>query len=184
MAGMTAAAPAQTAPEEKDLNLAVALLLRDELEARGATVVLSREEDIALIDPENTPGYKKRKELTRRLEIFDAAQAECVVSVHMNQFSDPSQRGAQVFFQAGAEEGEVLARALQSALRELDRTTAARQTPRDYYILTGTPASALVECGFLSNPEEEARLCTPEYRQALAAAVADGLEDYFSPQEG
>lgn len=51
---------------EKDLNLAVALLLRDELEARGATVVLSREEDIALIDPESTPGYKKRKELTRR----------------------------------------------------------------------------------------------------------------------
>ena len=49
----------------------------------------------------------KRQELTRRLEIFAAAQAECVVSVHMNQFSDPSQRGAQVFFQAGAEEGEV-----------------------------------------------------------------------------
>ena len=49
---------------------------------------------------------------------------------------------------------------------------------------TGTPASALVECGCLSNHEEEARLCTPEYRQALAAAVADGLEDYFSPQEG
>ena len=170
--------------EEKDLNLAVALLLRDELEARGATVVLSREEDVALIDPENTPGYKKRKELTRRLEIFAAAQAECVVSVHMNQFSDPSQRGAQVFFQAGAEEGELLARTLQSALRELDPDNGREANAGDYYILTGTPASALVECGFLSNPEEEARLCTPEYRQALAAAVADGLEDYFSPQEG
>lgn len=101
----------------------------------------------------------------------------------MNQFSDPSQRGAQVFFQAGAEEGEALARTLQSALRELDPDNGREANAGDYYILTGTPASALVECGFLSNPEEEARLCTPEYRQALAAAVADGLEDYFSPQE-
>ena len=68
-------------------------------------------------------------------------------------------------------------------LRELDPDNGREANAGDYYILTGTPASALVECGFLSNPEEEARLCTPEYRQALAAAVADGLEDYFAPQE-
>ncbi|MGI5885508.1 MAG: N-acetylmuramoyl-L-alanine amidase [Candidatus Spyradocola sp.] len=169
---------------EKDLNLAVAALLREELEARGATVILSRAEDVALIDPATTTGYKKRKELTKRLEIFEQGQVECVVSIHMNQFSDASQHGAQVFYQSGAEEGERLARTLQSALKELDPDNTREANAGDYYILTGTPASALVECGFLSNPEEEARLCTESYRRALAAAIADGLEDFFAQGEG
>ena len=165
---------------EKALNLEVALQLREALEARGARVVLSRETDIALIDPENTPGYKKRKELTRRLEIFAAAEVDCVLSVHMNEFTDPAQHGAQVFYQTGAPESETLARALQASLCAFDPDNDRRANAGDYYILTGTPASALVECGFLSNPEEEARLLDRDYQRALAEAVADGLAAYFA----
>ena len=109
---------------EKDLNLAVALLLRDELEARGATVVLSREEDVALIDPENTPGYKKRKELTRRLEIFAAAQAECVAIKETEV-----ERLRRSSFRRGPRRANSWPGRCRAPCGSWTRTTAARQTP-------------------------------------------------------
>lgn len=169
---------------EKEINLAVALLVQEELEKQGAVAVLSRTEDVALIDPAQTTGYKKRKELDNRLKIFADGGVECVVSIHMNQFSDQSQHGAQVFFRNGEAESENLAVALQDALLELDPENRRQANAGDYYILNACPASALVECGFLSNPQEERLLMDEAYRRKLAQAIVQGIASYFAqPQQ-
>ena len=165
---------------EKEFNLAVAQLLQRELESMGATVVMSRTEDVALIDPKKTTGYKKRKELDNRLKIFREGGVEAMVSIHMNKYTSRSQRGPQVFYmKGGEEEGRELALCVQSALYELDPEHCRTASAGDYYILNACGASVLVECGFLSNRQEEQMLLTEEYRQKIAQAVARGVAEYF-----
>lgn len=166
--------------EEKQLNLEVALKLKAELEEMGANVIMTRSEDIALIDPDATTGYKKRKELSNRIAFLNDARAEMMVSIHMNEYSDPSQRGAQVFYLKGGEAcGRDLALALTDALHDMDDKTTRTASAGEYYILNACPASALVECGFLSNPEEEKLLQTEKHQQRLVRAIAKGIEQYF-----
>ncbi len=165
---------------EKEFNLAVAQLLQQELERMGATVVMSRTEDVALIDPEKTTGYKKRKELDNRLKIFREGGVEAMVSIHMNKYTNASQRGAQVFYmQDGEAAGRTLALCVQSALHDLDPEHTRTASAGDYYILNACGPSVLVECGFLSNKQEEQLLLTDEYRQKIAQAVAQGVTEYF-----
>lgn len=165
---------------EKQLNLDVALRLRAELQSMGATVIMSRESDIALIDPKTTTGYKKRKELDNRLRIFRDGNVEVMVSIHMNQFRDADERGAQVFYCGEAESGRVLSACIQEQLYALDPDHARPASAGDYYILNACDASALVECGFLSNAQEERLLQTEEYQTELAQAVARGVAQYFA----
>ena len=113
-------------------------------------------------------------------KIFSDNGIECMVSIHMNKFSQESQRGAQVFFDREQEEGEALAQALEQRLFVLDPDYARQPSAGDYYILNACPASALVECGFLSNREEERLLAEESYQQRLAQAIACGVEDYFT----
>jgi N-acetylmuramoyl-L-alanine amidase len=164
---------------EKEFNLAVTMLVKAELEKQGATVVLSRDEDVALIDPVKTTGYKKRKELDNRLKIFAENNVECMVSIHMNKYRNERQRGPQVFYKKGEESGKALAGAVQDALMELDPDHCREHSVGDYYILNACPASALVECGFLSNEEEEQQLLTDAYREKLAKAIVEGVAVYF-----
>ena len=164
--------------EEKAINLEVALLLRRELEARGAHVILSRNEDIALIDPKATTGYKKRKELTNRIALFNDAGVEMMVSIHMNRYEDAAQRGAQVFYQNGQTDGRTLALSITQALHDLDGKYTRTASVGDYFILNTCPASALVECGFLSNPSEESLLRDGEYQKKVCAVLAASAADY------
>lgn len=165
---------------EKEFNLAVTMLLKEELEEQGATVVLSREEDKALIDPLTTKGYKKRKELDNRLKIFRESNVDCMVSIHMNKYRNENQRGAQVFYKKGESDGEELAISVQDALCEMDCSNERSANVGDYYILNTCPASILVECGFLSNRDEEQLLLTDAYRRQLAETIAEGVADYFA----
>ena len=91
-----------------------------------------------------------------------------MVSIHMNKYSNTSQRGAQVFYMQGQEAGRALALSIQSALHEMDPDHSRTASAGDYYILNACEASVLVECGFLSNAQEEQLLLTKEYRQRLA----------------
>ena len=84
--------------EEKQINLEVALKLQEELETRGAVVVMTRQEDTALIDTDAVKGNKKRRELSNRIALLNDAGAQMLVSIHMNEYSDKEQRGAQVFY--------------------------------------------------------------------------------------
>ena len=160
---------------EKGLNLDVALRLARLLEAKGARVIMTRTDDRALCD-EDPPIRKKLQDMQRRAALIQAGGADMVLSIHMNEYAGRSESGPQVFFREGCPAGRLLAGAIQQAMIEgLHPKTQRTALGGDYYILTLGVPSVLVECGFLSNREEEALLLTADYRQRIAAAVAQGV---------
>ncbi len=159
---------------EKELNLKVALLLRDQLKASGAEVIMTRETDTQF-------SQNKRQDLTARLSLAQEGHADILVCVHMNEYRSRRQAGPQVFYRAGQDKSRLLAGCLQEALiRELRPAKKRSALAGDYFMLSLDLPSVLVECGFLSNPEEEKLLLTPAYQQRVAKAIHDGITAYFS----
>lgn len=164
---------------EKDVALEIALEVEKALLARGAQVVLTRREDVCLADGDTASKTRKREDLQKRIDIAEAADADVLLSIHLNEYRSREESGPQVFYQHGSDQGRLLAGTLQQAL--LDGLKPSRERSAlagDYYVLGGTMPSVLVECGFLSNPREEALLLDPAYQQQIGQAIADGLEAY------
>ena len=165
---------------EKDINLGIALYLKEILEEKGFRVIMTRESDCGLY--QDSDRNKKGADLRARAELMNQDEVSLVVSVHQNSFSGQSTRGAQVFYHTGSEEGQKLATVLQAELiRSLD--TSNHRQPKgnaDYYLLKNTTKTAvIVECGFLSNPEEAEKLCDKSYQQQTAGAIAEGICQYL-----
>lgn len=169
--------------KESELNLALARVLAEYVEAGGMRAVMTRKSSAGLYRA--TDSNKKRADMQRRVEIVREAAPVAVVSIHMNTFSSPSRRGAQVFFDAGSEKGRALAELVQD---ELNRTFNVPDTGREFsalaaekYLLQNSPAPAvIVECGFLSNPADEANLLDDAYRAEMAHAVFRALAVFVS----
>ena len=162
---------------EKELTLQISLAVRDALLERGAQVVLTRARDVCLAG-EGSGKARKRADLQKRLDIAEQAGADVFLSIHLNEYRDRLQSGPQVFYQRGADAGRLLAGTLQQALvSTLAPAKIRAANAGDYYVLRSTSLpAALVECGFLSNPEEEKKLLDSAYHRLIAQAVADGLE--------
>jgi len=171
--------------KEKDLNLKVALMLKKLLEDDQYTVIMTREEDKLVYSEGTTNIYNKRlQDLTRRKDIMDNSGAQAVVSIHMNSFQEPQYYGAQTFYPPNSEDSLKLATCIQDALREnVDRGNkrVPQEKKEQIVILKNlkTPTT-IVECGFLSNPEEERKLATDEYLMKIAEAIKKGIDDYFN----
>ena len=164
---------------EKEINLQIALAVEKELLNRGASVVLTRREDICLAEGDTATKQRKRADLQARVDIAKAAQADVFLSIHLNEYRSRAQSGPQVFYQQGGDDGRLLAGVLQAALiKGLEPKKERKAMAGDYYVLRSAIPSALVECGFLSNAEEEKLLLTPAYHQRIAVSLADGLEEY------
>ncbi|MCD8365405.1 MAG: N-acetylmuramoyl-L-alanine amidase [Clostridiales bacterium] len=165
---------------EKDLNLEIALRLRDYLAGQGIRVVMTREEDVSLAEDGATS--VKVSDLKKRVEIIEKAGAVLAVSIHQNSYTDDSVSGAQVFYYGDSVQGELLAGMLQKSLIEyLDPSnTRKAKSNESYYILKKTSVpTVIVECGFLSNPEEEALLNEEEYQEKIVAAIYEGIAEYL-----
>lgn len=163
-----------TGVPEKGLNLDVAQRLEKILRAQGADVVMTRTGDYALCD-DNPPIRKKLQDMQRRAEIIRLNDADMVLSIHMNEYAGRRESGPQVFYREGCPAGRLLAGAVQDAMIQGLKPNQERAAlGGDYYILTLGVPSVLVECGFLSNREEEARLMQADYRQRVAEAIAQG----------
>lgn len=166
---------------EKDINLAIAKKLKSRLEAQGFRIVMTREEDTGLYDESSS--NKKQQDMQRRCSMIDEAEPVFTVSIHQNSYSSESVCGPQVFYYSQSADGKSVAEAIQSALNnglavERPRETKANDT---YYLLKRTKApTVIVECGFLSNREEEAKLVTEEYQERVAQAIGDGIGAYLS----
>ena len=158
---------------EKGLNLDVALRLARLLEAKGARVVMTREDDRALCD-EHPPIRKKLQDMQRRAVIITEGGADMVLSIHMNEYAGRGESGPQVFYRQGADAGRLLAGCLQEALIAQKPLVRAYLTD-DIKMEMINGSAALVECGFLSNREEEALLLTEEYRERVAQAICAGV---------
>ena len=156
-----------TKVKESDLNLAVVKKLEKYFQDYGINTVLTRKDKNGLYGLSSS-GRKKR-DMEKRKEIIDGANPDLVISVHMNAFPQRKQRGAQVFYDKGNEAGKALAESIRLFLgKNIEHCNRIVMTG-DYYILNCTPKPAvLVECGFLSNSEDEALLITSEYQEKLA----------------
>ena len=167
---------------EKEVNLAVALAVEKSLTQRGATVLMTRRTDTDLCDDTTRPANvtKKRQDMQCRVDMAVQGQADMVLSIHMNEYRVRSESGPQVFYRAGSGAGRLLAGTMQEALiTALSPQKERAAMPGDYFILQLDTPSVLVECGFISNPAEEALLLSPAYQEKLGEAIADGAAEYF-----
>lgn len=166
---------------EKDINLQIAVKLSDYLKEKGMETVLTRETDISLA--EEGASSTQVSDLKKRVEIIEEETPEMTVSIHQNSYTDSSVSGAQVFYYGQSQEGKQLAEAIQENLAgTLDPSNKREAKANEsYYILKRTSVpTVIVECGFLSNPEEESLLQDEEYQDKLVEAIYKGIEAYLN----
>ena len=161
--------------KEKDVNLQIALCLKAQLQARGVKVILTREGDVCLAT--NGATNKKVSDMHNRVSLINASGADYMISIHQNSYQDAQIHGAQVFYYSHSEEGKRMAEVMQKALLKADEENTRQAKANDtYYLLKRTEVpTIIVECGFLSNPEEAAKLVSPKYQEKLAEAIAEGI---------
>ncbi len=192
--GFDGGAQAADGTKEKNINLAIALELADMARQYPVEVILTREQDEALYTDKNTAS-KKREDLLRRKEIMEEAGADLAVSIHLNSFpQNTGVYGAQVFYpddepdgqdgrtdeQAGEQSSRALAESVQNALETSisDGRERTAMKKKDILLFQDPPCRIiLVECGFLSCPEEAEKLKTAEYQRKLAEAIWKGINE-------
>lgn len=166
---------------EKDINLAITLQVKEYLEAQDVEVILTRETEGGLYD-ENASN-KKVQDMKRRIEIIEKTAPDLTVSIHQNSYPEEYVKGAQVFYYTGSREGQKVAELLQRSMVErLDPDNHRQVKANDsYYLLkkTSTPI-VIVECGFLSNSAEAAKLCDENYQDRVAWAIHMGIMQYLN----
>ena len=166
--------------KESEINLAISRLLQKHFEDAGFRVVQTRPTEAGLYGAATT-GYKKR-DMKKRAEIINESAPVMMISVHQNFFSLSSRRGAQVFFRADSDTSHALANSVQSALNEMPECVKKSEAlAGDYYVLNCSDyPSVIVECGFLSNPEDDALLNSADYQLKLVETIRLGALGYLS----
>lgn len=166
--------------KEKDLNLEIALRLKRLLEAQDVTVVMTREDDTVYSSPESSS--KKMADLDHRISLIEDTKPNLMISIHQNSFPKEAVYGAQVFYHGDSAEGKLLAQMIQSQIIKDTHQTKQREIKgnENYYMLQKSSCpTAIVECGFLSNPEETKLLLSPDYQEKMAWAIHLGALRYL-----
>lgn len=168
-----------TGVPESQINLAITLRMEALLAFSGTPTQLLRREDISLYS-EGAASLREKKvsDLHNRVEEIQREENTVLVSIHQNSFPQGKYHGTQVFY-ATTEGSQVLAEGVQQAVQtalQPDNQRQAKEIPQEVYLMNHiTCPAVLVECGFLTNPEEEAMLRTPEYQTKLAAVLSCAL---------
>ena len=166
--------------EEKGVNLAIAKKLKVLLEKENYQVVMTREEDQGLYEEGTT--NQKVQDMQNRCALIAEKKPVVSVSIHQNSYSDSQVKGPQVFFYEHSQEGKELATCIQEQMnRQLD-VERPRQIKGNttYYLLKRSEGILnIVECGFLTNPQEAQKLQTEEYQQKVAEAIKDGILEFL-----
>lgn len=170
---------------EKDINLAIALKLKDYLEQSGAKVVMTRTQDE---DLDGLPDkFNKNSDMRRRKEIINDSEADILISIHQNAFTQSEVRGAQVFYYNESNNAKSLAKHVQTSIKENADVNNQRKikSTENYYVLkVSIMPGIIIECGFLTNPEEAAALNSTEYQDKMAWSIYAGIVKYFQEIEG
>ena len=172
---------------EKEINLDIALKLDQLLEETGAQVIMTRRADTDLIPPESKEEkllLQQRADLEQRIKMSEQSKADYFISIHCNSIPNDKWQGAQTFYNPEDPESQKLAQAIQQMLvdqlGDYDREALPREDT--YLFKNAAVPTVIVECGFLSNQEEAAKLQDPAYQQQLAWAVYLGINNYLSAQ--
>jgi len=180
--GVDGGATSCTGKLESSFNLEISLRLRDLLHLLGHETALIRTTDDSIYTKGNTIAQKKVSDLKERVRIVNETDNAVLLSIHQNNFSDSRYSGAQVFFskEAGS---EPLAKQLQTAFVSTLNPGSRRQCKKSdgvYLMEHISCPGVLIECGFLSNPEEEAKLRSPDYQQKLCCVIAATVSTFLS----
>jgi len=168
---------------EQEINLAIALKLQILLEQSGATVILTRSDENGIYEL-NAKSIREKKisDTNKRVEIGNSSNANIYVSIHLNYYQDSKYSGWQTFYQGKSEESKKLATIIQSELNN-NFNKVNKRTPmqiKGVYIMDKVKIPAvIVECGFLSNAEEEKLLQQDSYQNSLAWGIYIGIQQYF-----
>ena len=168
---------------EAETNLKIALKLQNLLEQSGCRVILTRSDENAIYDVDSkTLKQKKISDIHNRVKIGNESQADIFVSIHLNKIPQKQYDGWQTFYKEGSKEGEKLAKLIQGELKEAIQKENNRipKTIDNIYIIKHVEIpTTIVECGFLSNPDEEKLLLEDEYQNKLAWGIYNGIVKYF-----
>lgn len=166
--------------DEADINLAIARYLKGQFTGAGFNCIMTRTTEAGLYG-DTTKGFKKR-DMQERKRIIEESNADLVISVHQNFCPIPSKRGSIVFCEKSSDEGRLLAGKIQEELNALPQCQKAGGIMYgDYYMLKCTQSpSVIVECGFLSNEDEDKLLNDPTYQRAVAYAIFKGAVSYLA----
>ena len=161
----------------------IAIKLQNLLEQSGSSVILTRSDENAIYDIDaKTLKQKKISDIRNRVKIGNESSADIFVSIHLNKIPEEQYWGWQTFYKQESPEGQKLATSIQNSLNDSiqkDNTRVPMKIDNIYIIKHIEIPTTIVECGFLSNPEEEQLLLTDEYQNKLAWGIYTGIMDYF-----
>ena len=168
---------------EAETNLKIALKLQNLLEQSGATVILTRSDENAIYDLDaKTLKQKKISDIHNRVKIGNESSADIFVSIHLNKIPQQQYDGWQTFYNGSNEDSRKLAVSIQNKLNDAiqkENNRIAKTIDNIYIIKHVEIPTTIVECGFLSNPEEERSLLEDEYQNKLAWGIYNGVINYF-----
>lgn len=181
--GFDGGAVAHDGTVEKEINLKIALKLKEFLKLGGYEVIMTRDGDVSTDDVETDKiAARKKSDLKNRLKLMKDYPDAVFVSIHLNKFTTSAAAGSQVFYSAGREESKKLGEDIQKSIVRLlqpENSRVNKQATSSTYILyNATLPAVLVECGFLSNTAELKRLKTEEYQNKMAFSIFCGIMDY------
>ena len=181
--GMDGGASSKDGTPEKNINLNIGLLLGANLKSQGYKVEFTRTEDVGLYTEGKSVKEKKHEDLNKRVSLKEETKCDVFVSIHLNTFPESYCKGAQVWY-SNYEDSARLANIMQSTLRDqLDESNkrAAKAAGTQYKVLRGNDnmAGVIVECGFLTNPEECQKLKDEDYQKKIADALAESISIYL-----
>ena len=165
---------------ESNINLEIALRLNDLMHLLGLDTCMIRTTDISVYTSGQTIAAKKVSDLKERVRIVNETENSVLVSIHQNYFTDSRYSGAQVFYGKDPA-GKELAEALQKAFIQSLNPGSSRHIKSSegiYLMQQVTCPAILIECGFLSNPEEDQKLQQPQYQKKLCCVIAAQLSSY------
>lgn len=171
---------------EKNINLNISLKLRDFLEAAGYNIIMTRDKDISIYDSDaKSTREKKRSDLHNRMEIIksNSNPDTIFVSIHQNKFPNPKYFGTQIFYSKNDPNSQNLATSIKNSVTNLlqpENTRETKPADKNIFLLRNAQIPAVVvECGFISNPDEAQKLMNSSYQKNMAFSIFCGISNYF-----
>lgn len=160
---------------EKDINLSLSLLLKEEFEKYGATIVMTRESDYDISTP-NTK-TRKRSDFNNRIRIINGTNPNLIISIHQNYFNDSKYKGTQIFYKGNEDIAEYLQ-------QKINPKRKSKKISNDLYMFNKLKGDTLlIECGFLSNYEDRKNFTSKNYQKNYVKKLAEYIVEYYKNEK-
>lgn len=186
--GIDGGAVSKSGVVEKDINLEISLALKKKLEEAGYKVHITRDSDVGLYSDGKTIKQKKSEDLANRVKLKNSTQADVFISIHQNMFTEAKYRGMQVWYSSNSPDSKEFANIIQNLAKEkidTQNNRVPKEAGTQFRVLRNksNAASVIVECGFLSNPEECKLLSETTYQENFAQMLKDSIDNYYKMKD-